>query len=77
MDSIPINLLKGDNMTLSKNFALETDLICVSEDEYNDKEPYFMDKYEIMNMLADKKRTSIVHKKADNHYILFQHHQYH
>lgn len=60
----------------TKAFALETDLICVDEDEYNNRTPYFMDKWEIMNMLEDKPRDSVVEKKAENHYILYLSDQY-
>ena len=55
----------------TKTFAMEKDLICVSENEYEEREPYFMDKWEIMNMLEDKPRDSVVEKKAENHYILY------
>lgn len=55
----------------TKAFAMEKDLICVDENEYEEREPYFMDKWEIMNMLEDKPRESIVEKKAENHYILY------
>ena len=55
----------------TKAFAMETDLICVDEDEYQARKPYHMDKWEIMNMLEDKPRDSVLEKKAENHYILY------
>ena len=55
----------------TKAFAMEKDLICVDEDEYKAREPYHMDKWEIMNMLEDKPRDSLLEKKAENHYVLY------
>lgn len=54
-----------------KAYAMEEDLVCVDADEFKERVKYFMDKWEIINMIHNSSKGSFIRKIAENHYILF------
>lgn len=61
----------------TKAYAMEQDLVCVSTEEFNARIGYFMDKWEIINMVLGASKGSFIRKIAENHYILFSESHYH
>lgn len=55
----------------TKAYAMEQDLVCVSTEEFDARIRYFMDKWEIINMILEASKDSFIRKIAENHYILF------